>query len=336
MFNKYVIFKSDEQEVLYLYLSNENYNISKIKTIAIDYINTKNIAFKGHLVCIVLDEKIIFSFYYSVEEIDNDEAFKIKLKQKDTTICLSMKNYLLGVMANESIPTFENEALKAHAVLLRTYAFKKMLEQGFVDEINDIQCYKDISFFKLLWMENYDFFYKKFIKAIKETSGEYLAKNGTMIKPYFHLAGNGVTETKENEYLVSVGSVWDLDDKLYLGHFKIKKKDMAHNLNVLENDLEKVKITKKSKSNRNLELIIGNKLFDGKIFTSLLGLPSEDFTITLTKDEVYFTTRGRGDGLGMSLTGANGMANNRYSYYQILKHYFPLMTIWKLLKNNQQ
>ena len=72
---------------------------------------------------------------------------------------------------------------------------------------------------------------------------------------------------------------------------------------------------------------VANVTFCGKSFTgvqvrTLLGLRSADFEVSQNGNNIVFTTKGYGHGVGMSQYGANEMAKSGYSYSQILKHYY--------------
>ena len=54
----------------------------------------------------------------------------------------------------------------------------------------------------------------------------------------------------------------------------------------------------------------------------IFNLNSANFTIDYNDDEITFTVKGYGHGVGMSQWGAQGMAQNGYKYYDILFHYF--------------
>ncbi len=68
----------------------------------------------------------------------------------------------------------------------------------------------------------------------------------------------------------------------------------------------------------------------GSIFSSLLPspLPSTCFAVSLDGDAFVFTTRGRGNGVGLSRQGANLYAlRENLSYTDILTHYFTGVTV---------
>ena len=47
----------------------------------------------------------------------------------------------------------------------------------------------------------------------------------------------------------------------------------------------------------------------------------------MNDNDITFTTRGYGHGVGLSQYGANGMAKNGYGYKEILSHYYPGTTL---------
>ena len=61
---------------------------------------------------------------------------------------------------------------------------------------------------------------------------------------------------------------------------------------------------------------------DAKLLSIYLDLPSTDITIIIKKDYLTFVTRGIGNGLGLSIIGANNLAELGYNYRQILNYYF--------------
>ena len=67
---------------------------------------------------------------------------------------------------------------------------------------------------------------------------------------------------------------------------------------------------------------IGDKEFKGADIRTIFNLKSSTFTVELKDNEFVFTVKGYGHGVGMSQYGANHMANQGFSYEEILKHYY--------------
>ena len=60
----------------------------------------------------------------------------------------------------------------------------------------------------------------------------------------------------------------------------------------------------------------------GREIRAALELKSAWFTIEWKNGNMYIATRGYGHGVGMSQTGANGMAQEGADYQEILVHYY--------------
>ena len=65
-----------------------------------------------------------------------------------------------------------------------------------------------------------------------------------------------------------------------------------------------------------------SKSLDAKTIQRLFGLRSDTFSVTEDSDSCTFTTYGFGHGVGMSQYGADSLAKDGYSFYEILKHYY--------------
>ena len=57
------------------------------------------------------------------------------------------------------------------------------------------------------------------------------------------------------------------------------------------------------------------------------GIRSHAFTVSWNGEAFVFVTNGYGHGVGMSQTGAEGYAQDGWSYQQILNHYYPGTTV---------
>lgn len=60
---------------------------------------------------------------------------------------------------------------------------------------------------------------------------------------------------------------------------------------------------------------------------SLLGLKSANFSIAQEGDNIKFTVKGYGHGVGMSQTGADSLAKQGQNYEQILHHFYQNVEI---------
>lgn len=270
----------------------------------------------------------------SINYISKEEKV-VKLLDSKKIITLSLEDYVLGVVACEMPASYEFEALKAQAVASRTYALEKMNGNNIYDLENSInnQCYHDDNKLKEKWENNYDKYYNKIKKAVEETYNEYITYDGKIIKALYFSTSNGYTEDVKDvfgsslDYLVSVDSSWDKNNKNFEKIIELDEKEFLKRLNIKDNKIKNIKIKEKTSSNRIKTITINNYTFKGTTFRKLLGIRSTDADIEVKNNKVYITTRGYGHGVGLSQYGSNEMAKKGYKYNEILKYYYKNVEI---------
>ena len=161
------------------------------------------------------------------------------------------------------------------------------------------------------------------------TSKEYLSYDNDYIEALYHSTNNGKTESSLDvfgnyyPYLISVTSELDKQASSYLRTTTIPIQTINEKLNININKDSNIQVLSYTDGGNIKEISIDEKIFNGRKFRETLGLRSADFDITVNDNDVSITTRGYGHGVGMSQYGANLMANNNYSYKDILSHYYP-------------
>lgn len=266
------------------------------------------------------------------ENIKKNEITVTLYRNNGKIINLELEEYVLGVVGAEMPASFNIEALKAQAILARTYALKSIKNGKKLTDTVSTQAYKDNSELQKLWKNDYTKYYEKIKKAVNETKGKVILYNNEYIDAVYHSTSNGKTENSKNvwknslPYLVSVDSSWDKNVKSY-------KKETIFEINefcnILKLDVEET-ITYEiihNETGRVRQITINNKTFSGTEFRNLLKLRSTDFEIEINDEKIKVTTYGYGHGVGMSQYGANEMAKQGYSYIQILKHYYTGVVI---------
>ena len=249
-------------------------------------------------------------------------------RSNGSVITLSMTDYLIGVVGAEMPASFPLEALKAQAVVARTYALKRISNSQKLTDTVSTQAYKDNNQLKAMWQGNFDTYYNKIKLAVTSTNNMTIKYNGTYIDAVYHSTSNGRTEDAAHvwgnsvPYLKSVESSWDRNASSYL---RTEEKELSVLLTLLGIDLSdesSIEILSRNNSGRVSSVKIGNKNYSGVELRNLLGLRSADFDLEVQNNKVIITTRGYGHGVGMSQYGAKGMAENGYNYQQILRHYY--------------
>lgn len=271
---------------------------------------------------------------------------KVKLVHiKDNTIEeLDIDEYLLGVVSAEMPADFEEEALKAQAVVARTYTIY-MIEHNKGKHENADIC--DDSSCCQAWIskgdrlsrwdeEKRDDNWKKIERAVYSTAGKVATYNGDVIDAFFHSNSGGKTEEVSNvwggenlPYLQSVETSGEEAYSQYASEVVLGKSDFEDKIKqkypdfVIDyNNTECIEIIEYTQGNRVKTIKIGNLELSGVEVRSLIGLRSANFVVEISDDNIKFSVKGYGHGVGMSQTGADSMAKQGSNYEEIIQHYY--------------
>ena len=241
--------------------------------------------------------------------------------------------------------TFELEALKAQAIVARTYTKFKLKNSPNVhenadmcDDINCCQAYKTKEYAFASWDDTEEHAkWQKLENAVNDTSNLVITYNGEIIESFFHSHSGGQTENikyvwgdTEIPYLKSVnGNEEDSyqDSKIFTKiEFKELIKEKVPNYDITNS---KIEIEDYTGSGRVNKLKIDGIEIKATELRSLLGIRSTNFRIEETTENITFYTVGYGHGVGMSQYGANQMAIEGKNYEEIIKHYYTGVEIHK-------
>lgn len=269
---------------------------------------------------------------------DDIKYIKLLITSTNEVIEISLDDYLTGVLVGEVPSTYEDEALKAQAVVARTYTLYKLQNSSnshenadMCDDINHCQAYKTKEYAMQCWDDDVERVkWNKLENAVKSTSGEVITYKNNLINAFFHAHSGGMTEDvkyiwgrEEIPYLKSVKSE---EGYLYEDKVVVSKDDFFNIVKNKYNDFDDTVINysvkKLTPSGRVDEMMIGNKLLAGTEVRTLYGLRSTYFSIKEEEGNIVFITNGYGHGIGMSQEGANYMAQNGSNYEEIIKHYY--------------
>ncbi len=271
---------------------------------------------------------------------------KIKLLHTETGEIeeLDMNEYLYGVVSAEMPASYEKEALKAQAIVARTYTIyqamnnsKKHENADICDDYTCCQAWisKDDRFSK--WNENEaESNWQKIVECVNETTGKIIVYNGEPINAFFHSNSGGITETSLNiwggidyPYLKSVETIGEDGYNQYSSEVVLSKEELINKMKEKYSDLEIdfnteecIKILELTSSNRVKTIKIGNKEIAGTEARSIFGLKSTNFTFQIDGENIKFSVTGYGHGVGMSQTGADSMAKSGANYEEIIKHFY--------------
>ena len=249
---------------------------------------------------------------------------------------IDLEQYLEGLISIELSPRWELTAMKAQAVVARTYA----LCQKASNSNNPYHLTTSVLHQLYRGIEHAT---GKTRQAVKETRGEVLTYNGAPIMAVYHSCCGGRTEDAENvwstnkdrPYLKGVfcGACTGYDKYFWKltvprGTFYKKLSQAGY---AEYQDVESLGINRRSSTNRVLEITIqgrsGGKAIPCNDFRSLFGfseMRSTNFIIRETEDGyLNFLGIGNGHGVGMCQWGARFRALRGETYQDILRHYYP-------------
>ena len=342
MFYRYEIKNNGKEDILYLYLTmtyefskdlEKNDSNSTIAEKAKYFINNNSIDFKGNKVYLVVDGIIIKTLEinkeYVIKKISKNSKYSnnnyiVKVRySKDKYEDMTLRDYLLGVISTNMIKDLELTTLKALCLLYRTYAYKEMKEHSCIAAVNEFQIYKPISYYKIIWLDNYQEVYNKINKAIEDTDGEFITYDDKYIYPFIHISNNGYTRKSEQyEYLDKKSSLWDYASPYYLEIKDYDYKELEKILGVQKDKIKLLEITKVNESNQIEQIKVDDKIYSGEHFRSLLNLKSSDITLIINPTFLRCITKGWGNQLGLSQFGANEIAKCGCSYTSIINYYY--------------
>ena len=239
---------------------------------------------------------------------------------------LPLEEYLVNVVGAEVPALFDMEALKAQAIASRTFALYEETTRGYVTTGD--QAYNSLETFQSKWQDNYNTYLAKIKKAVSTTKNLIMTYENNLIKSYFYAMSNGYTTTslsvfnEELPYLNNILPTLDSPNtKLFQVTKTVSKTEFCDTLNIDCTHLSINNITTDT-SNRVEIISINDTQYTGIDIRKKFNLRSTDFTIEEDNDNIVFTTKGYGHGVGMSQYGANTMAKNGSNYEEILEYYY--------------
>lgn len=257
---------------------------------------------------------------------------------------LPLDTYLYGVVSSEMPASFEKEALKAQAVVARTYTIYKIQNNSQKHEGADI-C--DSSACCQAWISKEDRlakweestreeYWNKIVTAVEETKGKIITYEGKPINAFFHANSGGKTETTLNvwggsgyPYLQTVATTGEEGYTQYQSEVICTKQEFTDKIKEKHSDFtidfsqaNCIQVLEYTDGDRVKTIQIGNLSLSGVEIRTIFGLKSANFTITIEGDNIKFSVLGYGHGVGMSQTGADSMAKAGSDYVEIIKHFY--------------
>lgn len=267
----------------------------------------------------------------------NTQSIVVMLPMSIGYARMPLEEYLIGALAASIDTSYEEETLKAQAVILRSAMIQKGKQQVYYDDKE--QSYWSKEEMEAHYGEEYQTQYCKLKQAVEATESIYIAYHGNAIAPPFCALSSGNTRNGKEalgaldyEYLQSVPCKDDilsehyLDTRQYTGH---NIEELLADQGIKEGMGQQIEILQSDSAGYVLQIRIGEQELKGEVVRQKLGLHSACFQIIKKEDGVLFKSKGLGHGLGMSQYTANVMAQNGSQFMDILTYFFHDITIEK-------
>ena len=256
---------------------------------------------------------------------------------------MDVESYVMGVLAGEMRSDWPMEALKAQAILARTFTLKFIAEKESMYPNADIST--DVAEAQAYDAEAVN---ERIRRAVNETRGRIMAWHGELPYAWFHAHSGGMTE------LASAALHFDSDPG-YIEAVESHESDLAPTAvkqwtavfpaeEVAEaarecgaeiHSIVSIEPGEKGASGRVVSFLINGQavnaadlrvhLDPGKLKSTLLS------SVTMKDGKVTFAGSGYGHGVGMSQWGAYQMASEGSTAPEIIHHYFKdveLVNAW--------
>lgn len=285
-----------------------------------------------------------------------NQTIRVKMTNTNEVVAMDINDYLRGVLPAEMPPSYNMEALKAQAIVARTYTYRKMQAGGDGDGIDMCDYFGHCQAFynknKLfeIWRRRYNEetineYWKKVNQAVTETQNEVITYKGQIVKAFFHASSPIKTE--------NINQIWGGENLPYLVSVESKESETYANRNStvklsFEDTAKKLKdadlsrksldeecvknacINEYTTSGRVKNVKFGEYIISAEKLRVILGLKSTNFTIQIEDNNIVFNVIGYGHGVGLSQVGADFYAKEGLGYKDIINHYFTDVDIVKL------
>ena len=267
----------------------------------------------------------------------------VHIVEENAIARMDIETYVAGVVAGEMPNTWPLEALKAQAILARTFVLKFVTEKDsrypnadISTDIAEAQAYNAAAV------------NERVLRAVQETTGLILlAEDGTLPYTWFHSHSGGMTET------ACAGIDWQGEEPSYTRvtdgresaaapeqvakwAITVSKEDFiaaCRETGAAVTTCDVIKISQKGKSGRAVTLLVDGVAVNAARLRMSLGSTKMRSTLlteaSVENGIIHMSGRGYGHGVGMSQWGAHALAQLGKSAEEIALHYYSGLRVVK-------
>lgn len=263
---------------------------------------------------------------------------------EDAVRKMNLEEYVMGVVAGEMKNDWPIEALKAQAILARTFVLRFCDTKDSQYEDADIST--DVSEAQAYAPQNIN---DRVRRAVEETRGIVMSNDGDYPNAWFFAHAGGKTELPsvgleykdgDPDYLTVVDSPDSdkapKDVQNWTAEFSLDQISQAcRDAGIDIDKIESIEIGERGESGRAKELLINDIAVSAPTFRLKLGANKLKSTmideITINGETVKISGRGFGHGVGMSQWGAYALAEEGKTAVEIVRYYFrniDIVDLW--------
>jgi len=251
---------------------------------------------------------------------------------------LPLEEYLIGLINCEISSAWPMEAVKAQAVIARSYAvYQKLARRGALYQLESSvmdQVY-----------EGCDLEDSRAARGVAETAGEVLTYDGKVIQAFYHSNCAGHTESSERVWGVSIPYLRGVPCQYcqqanpvrWEQTIPLKKVEAAlRGAGYAVSGIRDLRVQGRNDSGRVQEVGVisakGRVAVPSVAFRKALGygvVKSTNFELRISGDDCLIAGTGSGHGVGLCQWGAKQRAGDGFNYREILSYYYPGVTLVK-------
>lgn len=251
---------------------------------------------------------------------------------------MDMEEFLPYMLAGQINLEYEEEVLKAQAIIARTNVMNalKGKKEEKIDNLSLVYL-SPADFENSFGEKKRERIMANLKQAVKNTAGKVLTYENQCIEALYHKVSIGTTVSaaeiygKNIPYLTGVDSSQDVESEDYMTIKEIEKEEALSLIKTkikgegltADNLMEQLQVGEKTQSGFVKTVQIGGETLRGVDWQTLFDLPSTNFYLEEYGGRLRTISLGQGHCMGLSQYGANEMAKEEKSYKEILEWYYP-------------
>jgi stage II sporulation protein D len=270
-----------------------------------------------------------------------DYLVNVYLSDSGSVSQMPLESYLCGVVAAEMQPDWPQEALKAQAIIARTFTVRFLVQEGgsryegadVSDDTGEVQAYDASRVSDAVR------------QAVQQTRGMILSDGEGAAYTWFHAHSGGQTagaveglsyEHGDLPYIVSVSGMENDEAPQQVQQWSAaftqqQLLDAAQQIGYPAKSAQGFSVAETGQSGRAVSFDLDGVIVPAPALRTALGADVMRSTmideIDAEGDKVLISGRGYGHGVGMSQWGAYAMASQGGSAQDILAHFYPGTTL---------